>query len=95
MAATTCSVPLSSLVADPFLLQVGDSIWANVVASNLYGDSDVSVDGNGALVALVPDAPVNLQKDAAVTSASVIRLTWSEGAANNGAPVIDYRIWYD
>jgi hypothetical protein len=95
MSATSCSIPLSSLVTEPFLLQVGDSVWANVVASNLYGDSDVSMDGNGALIALVPDAPVNLVNDAAVTSASVIGITWAEGSANNGAPVIDYRIWYD
>jgi hypothetical protein len=43
----------------------------------------------------VPDAPVNLQNDAAVTDASKIKFTWSQGASNGGVPVIDYDVYYD
>jgi len=39
-----------------------------------------------------PDAPVSLANDVATTSATTIAMTWSEGAANGGTPVIDYRI---
>jgi hypothetical protein len=41
-----------------------------------------------------PDAPVSLANDVATTSATRIAITWSEGAANGGTAVIDYRINY-
>lgn len=67
----------------------------NIVATNLYGHSIVSNDGNGALIKLVPDAPVDLVNDLTVTSDSVVRITWSDGVSNGGSSVLDYRISYD
>jgi hypothetical protein len=42
-----------------------------------------------------PDAPTSLANNAAVTTATQIGLTWSAGAENGGAPVIDYRLTFD
>lgn len=43
----------------------------------------------------VPDAPIELQNDGSVTSDVEIRLGWSDGVSDGGAPVIDYSVFYD
>lgn len=65
------------------------------MATNAYGDSAISDVGNGAIMVLVPDAPINLQDDPMTTSDSVIRFTWSDGASDGYQPIIDYRVSYD
>ena len=42
-----------------------------------------------------PDAPVSLQNDATTTNDKLIRFTWSQGALNGGAPILDYNIYFD
>jgi len=54
-----------------------------------------SNNGNGAVILTNPDAPISLANNPVVTSATKIGLTWSEGAANGGSPVIDYRLTFD
>jgi hypothetical protein len=66
-----------------------------VSALNIYGTSGYSQIGNGALIQLVPNAPISLSNDAAQTLSTQIGLTWSEGASNGGSAVLDYRIYYD
>lgn len=88
-------MPLDSLTADPFLLEFGDSVFAKVVAINYYGESVESDFGNGAVIQLVPDAPINLQDNVAVTTAYVIGFTWETGSSTGGSPILDYRITYD
>jgi len=51
--------------------------------------------GNGATILTYPDAPVSLTETISVRTSSSIALTWSEGAANGGATVEDYRVTYD
>lgn len=63
-------------------------------AANVIGNSLNSNEGNGAVILTFPDAPTNLANTVATTSASVIAMTWSAGAADGGTPVIDYRIIY-
>lgn len=46
------------------------------------------------LAAKVPDAPINLADNTAVTTAYQIGLTWEEGAYNGGSAVIDYQLSY-
>jgi len=92
---TQCTIPISTLTASPYSLVVGDEVFVNIIAVNLYGESVVSMDGNGAIIAYVPDMPVNLANDLSVTSATIIKITWDQGASNGGATVIDYRISYD
>jgi hypothetical protein len=37
--ALTCTVPVSTLRAEPYSLEWGSSVYAKVVATNAYGDS--------------------------------------------------------
>lgn len=43
----------------------------------------------------IPDAPINFANNAALTAATQIGLTWSEGLSNGGTPVISYRLSFD
>lgn len=70
MISTACTVPTTQLKNAPFNLPWGSSIYAKVTAVNVYGNSLESVEGNGAKILTVPDAPVNLANNAALTSKS-------------------------
>lgn len=65
-----------------------------VTASNYYGESPQSAQGDGASIWVIPDAPVTLVNNALITDASRIGLTWFKGPSNGGTPVLDYRIFY-
>lgn len=67
----------------------------NVIAVNLYGESEVSDDGGTAIITMVPDAPVSLVNELDTTTASQIKISWSDGLSNGGAAIIDYRVSYD
>ena len=95
LSATQCTIPLAILTSDPYLLLQGDGIFAKVVAINYYGESLESDSGNGAVVLLVPDAPVDLQDAVDITTAYVIGFTWSDGTKSGGMPVENYRILWD
>jgi len=56
-----CSIPYATLLAAPFNLPWGSSIYAKVSAVNIMGSSVVSAAGNGATMMRVPDAPVSLR----------------------------------
>lgn len=92
--ATICSVPISTLRAGAFQLPWGSSIWAKVIAINLYGESVESVEGNGAIILTIPDSPVSLTEDYPQRVATTLAITWVEGAHDGGSPVIDYRVTY-
>jgi len=62
------------------------------VAVNVYGETDQSTEGNGAVYTRVPDAPVSLTEDNSVRTSTDNGLTWSAGAHDGGLTVIDYRI---
>jgi hypothetical protein len=61
----------------------------------LYGYSQESSVGNGAVILTYPDPPINLVETVSERSASSISFTWSNGVADGGTPVLDYRITYD
>ena len=42
----------------------------------------------------MPDAPINVADNTAITSATRVGLTWQAGASNGGSEVIDYTINY-
>jgi hypothetical protein len=88
-------VPIATLKAVPFNLAWGASVFAKVSAINIVDTSLSSLAGNGAIILTYPDAPTLLANNPAVTTAIAIGLTWSNGAATGGTPVIDYRISYD
>lgn len=92
---TECTIPLDTLTAAPFDLELGNVIYARVVAFNYYGDSASSPIGSGSVIQLVPDAPINLVNDPSVTSSFAISFSWEDGSSDGGSPVLDYRITYD
>jgi hypothetical protein len=92
---TFCQVSLSNLIIAPYEHVLDESVWVKIIAENFYGDSLISDTGNGGLVKLVPDAPINLANDATVTIDTLIKFTWEEGASNGGDTVLDFSIYYD
>jgi hypothetical protein len=83
------------LLAAPFSLPWGSSVYAKIIATNLVSSSAASDLGNGAIILTNPDAPLQLQNVPATTNASRIGLSWVTGSANGGTAVIDYRISWD
>jgi hypothetical protein len=61
--ATKCTVPIAVLRASPFNLDWGSSIVAKITAQNVVGTSIESPQGNGAVIIVFADAPVNLAND--------------------------------
>jgi hypothetical protein len=60
VSSRSCVVPVSALKNIPYELEWNTGVWANIQAYNAYGNSGVSVAGNGAIITTVPDPPVNL-----------------------------------
>jgi len=87
-------VLISDLIKAPYHHPWGASIYARVIATNIKGNSLISPKGNDAVILTVPDSPINLANVPAITSSAQVGLTWTEGAANGGASVIDYKITY-
>jgi hypothetical protein len=90
-----CIVPVATFKDLPFELDWNTGVYANVQAFNAYGNSATSLTGNGATLVTIPDAPINLQNDASVTTATQIGINWEDGAFDGGEEVTDYRIYYD
>jgi hypothetical protein len=90
-----CTIALLTLRSSPYSLTLGDSVSAKVVSVNTYGESTASSAGNGAVIQLVPDSPINLANDATTTTDTVIKFTWDDGTSNGGTSVLDYDIYYD
>lgn len=63
LSNSQCTIPLSILTAVPFSLTNGDSIRVKVIATNVKGDSEESLVGNGATIITSPDAPINFVED--------------------------------
>lgn len=74
-----CTIHINTLIAAPYNLVGGDSVYATVVATNIYGDSAQSEAGNGAYYTTVPFAPVDLAEDITHRSATTLGLMWSVG----------------
>lgn len=87
-----CTIPVAVLRAEPFNLEWGASVFARVYATNFYGDSAVSPEGNGAVIQTYPDAPVNLAEDYSQRTKSTLGITWEDAAFTGGVEIIDYRI---
>jgi hypothetical protein len=74
---------------------MGDSIYATVSYTNAVGSSSASELGNGAVIITNPDPPSLLQNKPAITSSTVIALSWTATVVVGGTPVIDYRVSWD
>jgi hypothetical protein len=56
----TCNIPIARLISSPYNLPWGSSIYATLQAFNILSSSNISAPGNGAIIVIVPDPPVNL-----------------------------------
>ena len=65
-----------------------------VLSRNSFGFSTSFSNIVNILTAILPDSPVNLANNVAVTASGTIGLTWAPGIYNGGSPIIDYRISY-
>lgn len=43
----------------------------------------------------MPDYPVNLANDPAITDKTQIKIDWQDGSSDGGATILDWRINYD
>ena len=91
---TTCTIPVAVLRAAPFSLDWGDSVFAKVIATNLYGDSLESLEGNGAYITTNPDQPTNLVEDYSQRTKSTLAIDWTAPVFTGGDVIEDYRINY-
>jgi len=90
--ALTCTIPVTALRSSPYSLQWGASVYAKVLAINVYGNSLNSEEGNGAIITTTPDSPINLAEDSTHRTKSTLGLTWSQAEFTGGAVILDYRI---
>ena len=87
---TKCVIPISELLVAPFNLYWGDSVFAKVIAVNIYGDSFESDVGNGAIIITYADAPLYLQEDLVARDWTSLGLKWEEGPENGGNTISSY-----
>lgn len=93
---TACQVAIASLMQAPFSHEWGASITAKIIATNVYGDSSYSNEGNGAVITTFADAPHSLVEVLIDRSATTLGFSWSEdGNEDGGATVLDYTVSYD
>jgi hypothetical protein len=92
MLALQCTIPSIVLHATPYNLSWASHIYANLIASNVYGNSATSVVGNGAVIYAVPYPPVNLTEDMTKRTVTTVGLYWIDGSNNGGLSVVDYRV---
>jgi hypothetical protein len=59
----TCTIHVDAFRAAPFSLDWGSSVVTKVVATNAYGSSIESAEGNGAVITTTPDAPTDLEEN--------------------------------
>jgi hypothetical protein len=90
-----CYLSLDTLKAAPYNLVKDEGVYAKIISVNAYGESVQSAAGNGALIQLVPDAPISLANDPSTTSDTTIRFTWIPGPSDGTSAVIDHDIYYD
>lgn len=90
--ALSCTLPAQTLNDAPYSLPWGSSVFAKVMATNVYGNSLYSEPGNDGVIVRIPDKPVNLLEDTSHRSKSTLGLTWNDGVENGGLPILDYRI---
>jgi hypothetical protein len=90
--AVTCVIPVTVFRSTPYDLPWGSSIYAKVIATNIYGDSLESLEGNGAVITTTPDAPIDLFENYIERTKSTLGLIWSAAPFDGGAVIEDFRI---
>lgn len=88
----TCTIHVTIFRSSPYDLPWGSSVYAKVIATNIYGDSIESLEGNGAVITTTPDAPINLAEVYEQRTKSTIGLSWEQAPFIGGAVIEDYRV---
>ena len=86
-----CYINIATLLAAPYNVDGGDSIYAKVSAINYYGESVQSEEGNGAYYTRVPDKPI-VTENISVRTKSTNGITWTDGENDGGVSIQDYRV---
>lgn len=58
-----CLIPVAIFKNEPFNHPWGASIFAKVQATNIKGASEISDEGNGAVIIYAPDPPTDVRED--------------------------------
>jgi hypothetical protein len=87
--STSCTFPISVLLATPYNLFAGSSVYAKVQATNAMWSSIYSTDGNGAVLPLAPDPP---GAPITVISGTNVVITWAAPAVDGGSPITGYTV---
>jgi len=94
VAATSCTITVTTLRAAPYSMAWGQSIYAKIIATNYLGSSLASVAGNGAVILNYPIEPISLSNNLEITWGTRIGLTWDDSDTTaGGTPVIDYTVY--
>jgi len=72
----SCTVPVTKIRDTPYNLEWGSSVFAKVRAINTYGESELSDEGNGAVISTYPDPPVSLVEDTVQRTKSTLAIAW-------------------
>ena len=93
---TSCTVSSSIFNGSPYFIQWGNSIYAIVAATNIYGTSSFSPIGNGAVIITVPGAPtISTSSGTYTITTSSVRFICAASNKVVGASVIDYSVYWD
>lgn len=95
MTNNECLVPITRLQFAPYNLGFEDTIYFRLSATNIFGTSIVSNQGNGAIMAVEPAAPTNLLKDTELSTRDAIVFSWTPPTFEGGRVVQEYKINYD
>jgi hypothetical protein len=67
---------VSSLKTSPYFIPWGGDIFAFIIATNVYGDSEHSDIGNGAKIITYPIPPISLSENYILRASNSITLMW-------------------
>ena len=98
IAATQCTILVSTLRASPFDLADSADVIARVTATNSLGDSAISTESTAVsmpIADVVPDAPTALTRNDASTTTTQAAFSWTAPANDGGDTVIDYKVEMD
>jgi hypothetical protein len=63
-----------------------------MLATNSYGSSDYSAEGNGAVITTYPDPPTELVEDETQRAPTVLAFTWTPPVFTGGDSDLHYRV---
>jgi hypothetical protein len=89
---TTCTIPITALLAAPYNLEWGSSVFAKVIAKNTFEQSEESSEGDGAFILTFPDEPTSVAEVEEDRTISTLSLTWTPPIFTGGGVIIDYRL---